>query len=453
MTVFTRIRRLLLLAGVLLLLVATFAACEDGECKHFRLKDTLYEPTCSEQGYVLHVCRDCKYAYKSDFVEPYGHDFATTLKLPLCTEPGYRTYACDCGYTYEVFYAAPIGHHCETKVYAPTCTQGGFTAYACKDCEYYYASDFVPPLGHTLTETVYAATCTDGGYTHYECEVCEVEYDSAPTNPLGHTFTKTVVYPSFARTGYTEHTCYCGYSYTDSYVWYSDIFTGAYVEEGEVLATGIDISYWNTDVDWEALAATGIDYVIIRGGSIYQMPDKMFEEHYKNARDAGLDIGCYFYTYATTVEEVIEEAEALLKVLEGKQFEYPIYFDIEDNSLKNIDTATLMEICLAFCQTMTDNGYFPAIYTYHNWLVNVLHTEQVTTLYDLWYARYPLDNASAIFTYGEWNSPVNYDMYGMWQYTERGRIDGIDVNVDLNFCYKDYPSLIMKYGYNGFAAD
>ena len=453
---FSRFRRALWLLGALTVVLLAFASCEDGECKHLRLKSTLYEPTCAEQGYVLHVCRDCKYAYKSDFTEPLGHTFAKTVTAPTCTAEGFTAYSCDCGYSYTTDYQVPTGHDLTATVTAPTCDEQGYTVYACtRDCGYSYTADLTAPTGHDLSAIHYAATCTTGAYTRSVCSACGLDYRSAPTEPLGHTFTDTVVYPSIARTGYTAHTCHCGYSYTDNYVWYSDIFTGAYAGDGTLLATGIDISYWNTDIDWDLLAATGIDYVIIRGGSIYQMPDRMFETHYANARAAGLDVGCYFYTYATTVEEVLEEAEAFLKVLEGKQFEYPIYFDIEDGSLANLDQEVLMDMCLAFCQTMSDNGYFPAVYINHKWLTKILHTEEILTLYDLWYARYPLDSADgdSRFTYGKWNSPVNYTQYGMWQYTECGQIDGVEGEVDLNFCYKDYPTLIKQYGYNGFTAE
>ncbi len=450
-----RLITLAVLAATLLLAVLLFSACEPEECRHFRTTDTLFDPDCSRQGYVLHVCRDCGYSYKSDFTEPYGHTITSETVAPTCTEQGYTTFACHCGYGYVTDYVEPLGHDLDGTVTAPTCTENGYTSYACtRECGFSYVSDLTAPNGHELSDIQFAATCTTGAYTRYICANCDMDYHSAVSEPLGHTFTDTVVYPSIARTGHTTHTCHCGYSYTDSYVWYSDIFTGAFVEGGQVLATGIDISFWNTNIDWNALAATGIDYVIIRGGSVYQTPDRMFEDHYKNARAVGLDVGCYFYTYATSVEEVLEEVEQFLKILDGKTFEYPIYFDIEDNSLKTLPQETLMAMCLAFCQTMSDHGYFPAIYTYHNWLVNILHTEELTTLYDLWYARYPLDDqGTSHFEYGKFYSSTKYDMYGMWQYTEYGRIAGVTGDVDLNFCYKDYPSIMKKYGYNGFTAE
>ena len=94
------------------------------------------------------------------------------------------------------------------------------------------------------------------------------------------------------------------------------------------------------------------------------------------------------------------------------------------------------------------------MYTNNRWLVNFWDQEQLTTLYDIWYARYPLDDDVTRFTYEKWTTVPSYaGDYGMWQFTEYGRIDGINGDVDLNMCYKDYPSLIKKYGYNGFTAE
>ena len=443
--------------ALLTLLALTFilSSCEPEKCLHVRTVASVVDPNCSEEGYILHTCRDCGHTYKSNFVEPLGHVILTVTHAPTCTDEGYTEYVCDragCDYAYESDFVEPQGHALVSAVTDPTCTASGFTDYVCEReaCNYAFVSDPVPPAGHLLTSVDVAATCTAGGYSVFSCANCGLQYSSAVSAPLGHTFTDVTVRPSIARTGYTTHTCYCGYSYTDSYVWYSDIFTGATVENGTVLATGIDLSFWNEKVDWQALAATGIDYVILRGGSGRQMPDVMFEEHYQNARAVGLDVGCYFYTYATTVEGVLEEAKELLKVLDGKKFEYPIYFDIEDPSLESVDKETLMAMCLAFCQTMTDHGYFPALYANTNWLVNLLRTEEVLALYDLWFARYLYDDGPTTrHDYGTWSAPLAYNMYGMWQYTQYGRIDGITSKVDLNFCYKDYPALIKKYGYNG----
>jgi len=449
---------------VLLLTVALLAvSCgeTDETCHHLRLEKQVYNPTCTDAGYTLNQCQDCQLTYQSDFTPPAGHELKQKVTPPTCTEQGYAVYSCECGYSYTADFKAPTGHTLTATTTAPTCSKQGYTDYSCANgCGYQYTADYVEPLGHDLKEAVFAATCTTGGYSLFLCSRCDLTYHSAPTAPLGHKFVSTVVRPSISRTGYTTHTCSCGYSYIDSYVWYSDIFTGNRDIQPSHIATGIDISYWQSSVDWEALKATGIDYVILRAAyypyrSSTPAVDPKFEEYYAAARSVGLDVGCYIYSMASDVEMAREEAAYMAELLRGKTFEYPIYFDFEDPSLEWVETELLMEMCLAFCQDMTDAGYFPGVYTNNRWLINYWNEEKLTALYDIWYARYPLDDGGlTLYPYGTWSHyPWYVGEYAMWQYTEYGVISGIPGRVDLNLCYKDYPSLIKKFGYNGFTPE
>ena len=122
-----RLGTLLVLFATLVLAVLLFSACDPEECRHFRTTDTLHEPDCSRQGYVLHVCRDCGYTYKSDFTEPYGHTITTSTVAPTCTAQGYTTFSCHCGYTYTADYIEPLGHDLGAVVTLPTCTESGYT--------------------------------------------------------------------------------------------------------------------------------------------------------------------------------------------------------------------------------------------------------------------------------------------------------------------------------------
>ncbi len=424
-----------------LLALLAFAACqqEDGECQHKELADTKYEPTCSLEGYVLHVCRDCGHTYKSDFVQPLGHTFTKTVAEPTCTAEGKTHYACACGYEYDTDFIAPTGHSYASTITEPTCTEAGHTTYTCAVCFYEHKANWVVPNGHSLTSARVEPTCDAAGYTQYTCGNCDYAYRTAFETPA-HTFTKTTYYPTIGKTGYTEHTCgVCAYSYQTDFVWYSDVFAGAAGEGKGVLARGVDLSYHNQDVDFAALKAAGVDYVILRAGG-RSGKDVMFETNYAAARKAGLDIGCYYYSYARTVEEALAEAARFKEYIAGKQFEYPVYFDIEDDSQKELDKSLLMEICFAFCNSMIEGGYFPGVYCNLNWAENILHTEQLVKYYDVWIARY--NNALPETYY--------HKDYGMWQYTETGKIEGVEENVDLNYCYKDYPTLIKANGLNGF---
>jgi GH25 family lysozyme M1 (1,4-beta-N-acetylmuramidase) len=245
----------------------------------------------------------------------------------------------------------------------------------------------------------------------------------------------------------------CAFSYESDYVWYSEIFSGAEGDGEGALAYGIDLSFWNENVDFERLKKEGLDFVIIRAGSINQVPDYQFESHYKKAKEAGLDVGCYFYSYAETVAEVEEEVEILLEIIKGKKFEYPIYFDMEEQFQTELSTERRMEMCYAFCELMIENGYFPGVYANLKWLTNYFNSEELCTYFDVWYARYPIDadNGSKPIYFEDWDYELpEAASYGIWQFTQSGRIDGVSGNVDLNVAYKDYPALIKKYGYNGY---
>lgn len=455
------------------------AQTEPETCKHTRLTDTVFEPDCSLEGFTEHVCLDCGYTYKSNIKAPTGHKLTSVVTAPTCTEQGftsytcsvcdyaytsnitaptghtftskitpqtcteegYTTYTCACGYNYRTSQVVPNGHNFTKTVVPATCTELGHTLYQCSHCSYSYKTDFTS-VSHSLTSKVTPPTCSEKGYTTWQCTACKYNYRSAEVAPTGHTFVKTVIPPSFQKTGCTVYTCHCGFSYIGDYVWYSNIFSGIRGNENKVFSRGVDLSYHDGNVNFSSLAASGVDFVILRVG-YSDVKDVKFEEYYAAARKAGLDIGCYFYSYATTVEELLTEAKAVIKYLDGKKFEYPIYLDMEDDSLASVKKETLMQMCTVYCEFMTENQYFPGIYTYKNWLITRLDAEKLSVLCDMWVAHYP----SNFPAYGE-----NYysDTYNMWQYTETGNASGVSGNADLNICYKDYPTIIKQYGYNGY---
>ncbi len=440
-----------LLAFVLILLALfAFAACGNGECEHYKTTEKITEPDCTGEGYTLRTCKDCGYNYKFNFVEPLGHDLKETLTAPTCTKQGYVTYACNnCDYTYDTDFTEPTGHMLTSSITASTCTEGGYTTYAC-GCGYTYKTKFTVPNGHHLKNKVTAPTCADEGYTTYSCS-CGYSFVGDYVEPTGHNFKKSITRPSIATTGYTEFTCKtCKFSYKTDYVWYSEIFSGAEGDGEGILAYGVDLSKHNGDnIDFEELKDAGIDFVILRAGHIGEQPDKKFERYYKEAREAGLDIGCYFYSYAETVAEAKEEAEILLDLIEGKTFEYPVYFDLEDSCQIELSTDRRMKMCYAFCEILIENGYFPGIYTYKYFLETYLQSEEICTYFDLWLAHYPTDKVVYLDDC-DYELPPGGTACGIWQFTEAGRVDGARGDVDLNIAYKDYPAIMKKYGYNGY---
>jgi GH25 family lysozyme M1 (1,4-beta-N-acetylmuramidase) len=338
------------------------------------------------------------------------------------------------------------------SIYPPTCTAEGYTHYECA-CGYAYDSDFLTPYGHSFSKETTEPTCTTEGFTHYACRACDYEYTADYVDSLGHSFKTLTTRPTAIKPGYTTYTCECSFTYTDDYIYYSDILENAYVGSSEVMARGIDVSRWNhaTDangnylpLDWKKIADSGVDFVILKAGSTKSGLEPTFEMDYAGAREAGLEIGVYFYTYATTLEGIEKDARDLLSYINGKKFEYPIYLDLEDSSLEALGKNYLSEMCEKFITLLQSEGYYAGLYSNHNWLTYVLDGAKVFTLYDVWYARYPLSEKPT------WNEQKYGKQLGMWQYSESGEIDGLDGSFDLNYAYKDYKEIMQKWKLNGF---
>lgn len=211
----------------------------------------------------------------------------------------------------------------------------------------------------------------------------------------------------------------------------------------KVKAKGIDIhGGYQTNVDFKKVKADGIDYVILHAGygdtlSYPNQKDPKFNEHYKNAKAAGLKVGAYWYSYAQSVEAAKREAESCIAMLKGKKFEYPIYFDLEENSQFNKGQAFCDSVVVAFCDTLEKAGYYAGLYCSTSWL-NARISPSVAKKYALWVAQY---NTSCTYTAAP---------YGMWQYSSKGNVNGISGSVDMDYCYVDYPTIIKKAGKNGY---
>ena len=229
---------------------------------------------------------------------------------------------------------------------------------------------------------------------------------------------------------------------------------------------GVDISYHNVNdtsyhnyetdddsaadyslLDFAAMKASGCDYVIIRIGSIDSYGifyDPHFITMYNLAREAGMDVGAYFYSHALTYDEAVEEAEFCINVIEenGMYFDYPVYIDIEEEDQLALSSSALDAIAYGWCDTMVENGYFPGIYT--GYYASQTMGAQLQKDYDMWIAAYGS------------TTPANdnlSDICSMWQYTSTGTgsFSGIGKDdIDLNVCYKDYPAIIAAGGYNNF---
>lgn len=204
---------------------------------------------------------------------------------------------------------------------------------------------------------------------------------------------------------------------------------------------GIDVSKHQGMIDWQAVKETGkVHFAIIRAGfgRYADQKDPHFERNYAGAKAAGIPVGAYWYSYATSVEEAREEAKACLQVLKGKRFEYPVYFDIEDSTQGKIGKAALTEICEAFCDTLEKAGYFAGVYASAYWFTNKLDHARLAGRYTVWLADYRKN----------YNKKLKRDMH---QYTSSGNIAGILWSVDLNICTLDFSAIIKKAGLNGYS--
>ena len=202
---------------------------------------------------------------------------------------------------------------------------------------------------------------------------------------------------------------------------------------------GIDISKHNgSSVDFNKLKSDGIEFVIIRAGygRFTSQEDVEFENNYAKAKAAGMPVGAYWYSYATSVGGAVAEANACIEVIKGKQFEYPIYFDLEDPSQSGLGKATLSDMVVAFCETLEAAGYFVGLYANLNWLNNYLDYSKIKN-YSIWLAQ--------------WSSKPTYkNTFDMWQYTSDGTTSGTPGRTDMNICYRDFPAEIKAGKFNGF---
>ncbi len=210
---------------------------------------------------------------------------------------------------------------------------------------------------------------------------------------------------------------------------------------GEVNWNVIDLSYWNEITSWDKIAQC-VDGVILRVG--YRSTgtkkigvDPQFSNFYQNVKKQNLHIGCYFFSAALTVSEAVEEAEFVLETLKNNNcvFDMPVYFDMETEDQVALTKAAATKIARAFCETIEKGGYYTGIYCNKSFATDEINAVDLSD-YPFWIAQY----ASAC----NYNGP-----YGMWQYSDTGSVQGINGNVDLNYCYYDYPKLIKELGMSG----
>lgn len=205
-----------------------------------------------------------------------------------------------------------------------------------------------------------------------------------------------------------------------------------YMQDGQVVSyKGIDVSKHQGKIDWKKVAEDGVDFAFIRValrgyGTGKLAEDERFEENIKGALAAGVKVGVYVYSQAITEEEVLEEANFVLDKIAPYRIECPVVYDVElvagaDGRMNALSAEERTKFTALFCQTIENAGYKPMIY--HNMEMGVLkiHLEELED-YDKWFAYY---NSNFYYPYD----------YKVWQYSEKGKVNGIGGDVDLNISF------------------
>ena len=204
-----------------------------------------------------------------------------------------------------------------------------------------------------------------------------------------------------------------------------------YTKDGLTLERGIDVSEYQHEIDWQAVAASGIQFAIIRlgyrGTSLGSLnADTYYAENIQKARAAGLKVGGYFYSQAVSLMEAAEEAVFTAQLLEGYHLDLPVFFDWEnfgDEGVRTNDVSaeTITACCVEYCKLLASEGIAVGVYS------SIPHV----------YWQYLLDDLDGLTVWmgdpGNW--PEFYYEHTYWQYSFTGTVPGIEGNVDLDVRY------------------
>lgn len=216
---------------------------------------------------------------------------------------------------------------------------------------------------------------------------------------------------------------------------------------GGYFTRGIDVSGHKGEIDWNAVAADGIDFAIIRAGnrlygkdsSAAICDDSWFDRNMQGAIAAGMDVGAYFFSSAITVEEALEEADFFLAKLEPyrEYITYPVVCDWEflggaQSRAYSVDAKVITQCVAAFCQRVEEAGYQPMFY-FNEYCGYVKFDLSKLTQYQFWFAQYA-------------DQPTSLYHFQMWQYSSKGKVAGINSDVDMNLCFVPYPNAVRRPG-------
>jgi len=193
---------------------------------------------------------------------------------------------------------------------------------------------------------------------------------------------------------------------------------------------GIDVSAWQGQIDWSAVAKYGMGFAILRITETGNVIDSAFERNYRGCTENNIPVGVYKYSYAMTVSEIRSEANKIVSVLAGRKIQLPVFLDLENSNQRALGSENIHKLADAFREIIEKAGYKFALYCNVDWYDTVIcsHLKK----YDFWIARYPANDNGTLQERLRPNFGVG------WQYSSKATIPGITGNVDRNVFYKDY---------------
>lgn len=225
------------------------------------------------------------------------------------------------------------------------------------------------------------------------------------------------------------------------------IYTHNHPNADNGITYGIDVSYYNGSIDWNAVRDSGIKNVMVRvgyrgyGSSGSLNEDTNYKQNIEGALDAGLNVGVYFFSQAISQQEASDEADYIIERIQNYNITLPVVIDFEYASvgsglggrLYNADLSAdkATRICKAFCRIVEEEGYTAMVYANKSMLEDNLNASDISDKYGIWLANY--------------TTSTSYNgRYDVWQYSSRGHVDGISGYVDCNFWYEESETI-----YNG----
>ena len=217
---------------------------------------------------------------------------------------------------------------------------------------------------------------------------------------------------------------------------------------------GIDLSHHNAGINFDTLKNNGVEFAILRAGytgygdGVSKAKDNQFENFYNKCKVKEIGVGAYWFSCANTYQKGVDEANWMYdNCLKGKQFDYPIYIDVEDDTggrkwLRNAGKERITDGICGFCERLEQLGYYVGIYANKDWFNNWINQDRVKR-YDKWLATW------------SGSKPNTYLSDRMWQFGGETNYVRSPIlagqTVDQDYCYYDYPAVIKNAGLNGYS--